>query len=210
MVDGRRAPLTPAASLGLSLHRALESFHREKAPEPEFLADCYEKKFLSAGYPDATIREHWRAKGRRILKGYLDNERENRSTVVSVEREFVYPLDRHEVRGMIDRIDRRPDGLLELVDYKTASGAVMEPADLLQLRFYGLGCKRSLALDPAWLTDFFIADARKETVAYDPAGEGELERRIIETAERIERGDFSPRRSFCGRCDLREACPQRA
>ncbi|MDD5658134.1 MAG: PD-(D/E)XK nuclease family protein [Elusimicrobia bacterium] len=205
-VDGRRAPLSCAGSLGLSLHRALERFHRDGHSEPEELLRCYEASFLAAGYPDAETREKWRAKGRRILERYARAELQRRAEIVCVEREFVYPLGGHEVRGMIDRVDRHPDGRFEVIDYKTAAGADREPRDELQLRFYALGCKECLAKEPALLTDYFIAELRRETWDYDPSGEDELKRLIVGAAEGIERGRFAPNASFCPRCDFRNGC----
>ena len=207
MVAGWRIPLAPAGSLGLSLHRALECFHRKDFPAAEDLWACYESRWLSAGYPDEATRAKWSAKGRRILEQYLADERERRTTIVAVEREFVYPLRRHEVRGMIDRIDRHPDGRLEVIDYKTSgTGEAGEPRDELQLRFYGLGCVESLALEPALLSIYFVAAGRRLTVPYDRDGEADLKDMIADAADRIEAGNFPPDTSFCPRCDFRTRC----
>jgi len=207
MVEGRRIPLMPASSLGLSLHRALECFHRREAPEAQDMWECYENRWLDAGYPDATTRQAWQAKGRRMLERYLEDDRERRTVIVAVEREFVYPLGRHEVRGMIDRIDRHPDGRLEVIDYKTSgTGEERDPRDELQLRFYGLGCRESLALQPDLLSFYFVAAGRRVTVSYDTSGEEALKTMIQEAAQRIEAGDFPPDISFCPRCDFRKTC----
>ena len=205
-VEGRRTPLSPAGSLGLSLHRALERFHGRHCPPPGELRRGFEERFLAAGYPDAEARRTWLAKGVRILERYEAADLERRTEVVCVEREFVYPLGGHEARGMIDRVDRHPDGRLEIIDYKTAAGAHAEPADVLQLRFYGLGVKESFAWQPALLSDYFIADIRKETFPYDPAGEDELKSLIVRTAGLIEAGGFAPDTSFCPRCVFRDDC----
>jgi len=207
MVDGRRSPLTPSASLGLSLHRALECFHRKEAPAAKDIWACYESRWMTAGYADPETRRAWFAKGRRILEQYLEAERKRRTLIVSVEREFVYPLGRHEVRGMIDRIDRHPDGRLEIVDYKTyGTGEALDAKDELQLRFYGLGCRESLALEPALLTLYFVAAGRRVTIPYDAGGEEDLKALIRETADRIEAGAFAPDASFCPGCEFRRDC----
>jgi len=207
MVEGRRIPLTPAGSLGLSLHRALECFHRKEAPLDADLWDCYERRWMSHGYPDQETRERWFAKGRRVLEKYLESERGRRTAVVAVEREFSYPLGRHEVRGMIDRIDRHPDGRLEVIDYKTAGeGETLGATDELQLRFYGLGCRESLAMEPALLSVCLVATGRRLTVVYDAEAEARLKGVITEAADRIEAGDFAPDRSFCSGCDFRKTC----
>jgi DNA helicase-2/ATP-dependent DNA helicase PcrA len=206
-VAGWRIPLTPAGSLGLSLHRTLECFHRRDNPSEDDLFACYESRWLSAGYPDDPARESWRKKGRRILERYLEDERRRRTVIEAVEREFVYPLGRHEVRGMIDRIDRHPDGRLEVMDYKTySSGDELGKRDDLQLRFYGLGCREALAKTPDLLTLYYVADGEKVTAEYDPAGEEELKTIIQENADRIEAGKFPPDTSFCPRCDFRSRC----
>jgi len=206
-VGGWRIPLTPAGSLGLSLHRALECFHRKDSPSDDDLWACYESRWLSAGYADEQVRESWRGKGRRILQRYLADERDRRTVIKAVEREFVYPLGRHEVRGMIDRIDRHPDGKLEVMDYKTyGDGSALEPRDELQLRFYGLGCREALAKEPDLLTLYFVAVSRKVTVPYDRSGEESLKSMIVEAADRIESAKFPPDTSFCPRCDFRQRC----
>jgi DNA helicase-2/ATP-dependent DNA helicase PcrA len=206
-VAGWRIPLTPAGSLGLSLHRALECFHRKDSPRDEDLWACYESRWLGAGYPDEQSREAGRAKGRRILERYLADERQRRTVIEAVEREFVYPLGRHEVRGMIDRIDRHPDGSLEVMDYKTSGdGEALQPRDELQLRFYGLGCRESLAKEPDLLTLYFVAAGRRATVPYDRSGEEGLKAMIAEAADRIEAGRFPPDTSFCSQCDFRKRC----
>ncbi|MFA6003893.1 MAG: PD-(D/E)XK nuclease family protein [Elusimicrobiota bacterium] len=211
LIDGKRSPLPPAASLGISLHRALECFHRKEAPGPEDLAACYESRWLASGYPDDSTRDKWFAKGRRILDRYVKRDTDRRSQIVSVEREFVYPLGRHEVRGMVDRIDRHPDGRIEVIDYKTVGdGEVLEPMDELQLRFYGLGLRESLAMPAALLSVDLLAAGRRITVPYDPAGEAGLKSMIAETADRIEAGAFAPIMSFCPNCEFCETCTRSA
>jgi len=206
-VAGWRIPLTPAGSLGLSLHRALECFHRKGSPSEEDLWACYESRWLSAGYVDEKVRESWRGKGKRILERYLADERDRRTVIEAVEREFVYPLGRHEVRGMIDRIDRHPDGKLEVIDYKTSGdGERLAPRDELQLRFYGLGCREALAKEPDLLTLCFVAAGRRVTAPYDPSGEAELKTMIVAAADRIEAAKFPPETSFCPNCDFRKCC----
>lgn len=207
-VDGRRIPLTPRASLGLSLHRALECFHRKEAAALDELLDCYEESWVGSGYPDGSTRERWYRKGQRILKSYYGAEQDRRSLIVGVEREFVYPLGRHMVRGMVDRIDRLADGGHEIIDYKTHLDVESEEglADDLQMRFYALGVKESLALELSLLTLHYVAAAKRVSVAYDSARESELKALIEKAADDIEAGEFAPRTAFCPRCEFREEC----
>ncbi len=210
-VDGRKPPLDAPASLGLSLHRALERYHGG-----EDLLEAYEAEFLRSGYPDAETRQRWKRKGERMLETFLERDSGRRSELLGAEREFVFTLGRHTVRGMIDRLDRRPDGTIELVDYKTRFG--LDPRDPspppeesdLQLRFYALGAKEGLGLTPSLLSVHYLAADRVESRPYDPSGEERLKAEIIRVADAIEAAgashDFKPDTSFCPRCVYRREC----
>ena len=210
-IDGRRPSMDPPASLGVSLHRALERYHGR-----EDLLDAYDAEFLRSGYPDAEARGRWKRRGERILETFLERDAGRRTEVLGAEREFVFALGRHTVRGMIDRLDRHPDGTIELVDYKTRLG--LDPRDPspppeesdLQLRFYALGAKEGLGLAPSLLTVHYLAADRVESRPYDPTGEEALKAEITRVADGIEAatasGVFTPDTSFCPRCVFRTDC----
>lgn len=206
--DGKNIPLTPPSSLGLSLHRALECFHRAGSPDLEKLLDCYEERWIGGGFPDAATKDEYFERGLRILERYFGQERQRRTEIVGNEREFIYPLGAHTVRGMVDRIDKHPDGRHEVIDYKTRLDAERdEPVgENLQLRFYALGLKESLAIETSFLTVHYLAAGRRDTVPYDASGEEALKRQIEAAADRIESGDFKPDTSFCPRCEFRKTC----
>ena len=208
-LDGRRIPLTPASSLGLSLHRALEAFHRKDAGSLEDLLDCYDDRWLGSGYPDDETKERWYQKGQRILEGYHEREPDRRTEIVGVEREFVYPLGDHTVRGMIDRLDRHPDGRHEVIDYKTHLDFETEAqlADDLQLRFYGLGVREALGVTPALLSVDYVAVGRRVSVPYDASKEAALKALIVKTADAIDAGAFEADTAYCPKCAYRETCP---
>lgn len=207
-MDGRRISLHPASSLGLSLHRALERFHRGQGGELSGLLECYEEAWIPAGYPDAETSRQWREKGRRILAKYFEGEASRRTMVVGVEKEFAYPLGRHMVRGMVDRVDLHPDGRHEVIDYKTRLEFEKKSPipEELQLRFYALGLRECLAIEPALLTVHYLAAARRQTSAYEASGEEALKALILQTADAIEARDFKPKTSFCPHCDFRGDC----
>jgi DNA helicase-2/ATP-dependent DNA helicase PcrA len=210
-VDGKRIPLDPPSSLGVSLHRALERFHRSGAAELEDLLEAYDREFLKSGFADAAEREQWFKKGRRILEKYFETESARRSEVLGSEREFVYPLGRHTVRGMVDRIDKRPSGEIEVIDYKTRfeiGGADPLPAEVsdLQLRFYALGVKECFGYAPALMTIHYLAAGKTETKPYDPSGEDALKADLERVADLIERTQYPPDASFCPRCGFRGVC----
>lgn len=207
-LDWLKVPLTPPSSLGLSLHRALESFHRDRINELDHLLDCYERRWIGGGYPDETVKKQYFEKGIKILSKYFKQEQERRSQIEGIEREFIYPLGRHTVRGMIDRMDKLPDGGIEVIDYKTdVAFEENSPIDrTLQLRFYGLGVHESLGVKPALLTVHYLAAGRRDSVPYDDSGEDALKTDIEKAADAIEALEVKPDTTFCPRCEFRKTC----
>lgn len=207
-IDWKKVPLTPPSSLGLSLHRALECFHRSRINELDKLLDCYEKRWIGGGYGDEEEKSRYFEKGVKILKKYFIQEQERRTQIEGIEREFIYPLGRHTARGMIDRMDKLPDGGIEIIDYKTQLDSdETSPIDrTLQLRFYALGVRESLGIKPALLTIHYLSSGKRESSPYDDSREEELKGLIERAADRIEAGDFAPDTSYCARCDYRRTC----
>ncbi|MFI5362823.1 MAG: RecB family exonuclease [Elusimicrobiota bacterium] len=207
-VDGRRIPLNPKSSYGLSLHRALETWLSSGDDSLEALFEALHSRWLKAGYPDEGAEARWYGKAERTLARFHAAESSRRARVVDVEKEFVWTLGAHEVRGMIDRIDQGPDGSYELIDYKTgpdAPTAAQVAADQ-QLRFYALGARRALGLRAALLTVDCVTAGERVSAAYDPSGEDALAADIAAVAASIEGGRFVPDTNFCHRCDFRADC----
>ncbi|MDE2291999.1 MAG: PD-(D/E)XK nuclease family protein [Elusimicrobia bacterium] len=204
----RSHPTAPSA-LGQTLHRALELFHAEGGGPVEHLLELYEESWVNPpGLPAGEVLQ-LHERGAAVLRRYWAEESSSTARVEFVEREFFAPLGPHTVRGIVDRVDRRSDGSLEVIDYKTHLDVKGEAdaAEDLQLRLYAWGVKACWALEPAWLTWRYVAAGKTVSVRYDPSGEDELEAFVTRVADLIAGGrSFAPDTSFCPRCDLRERC----
>ena len=120
-----------------------------------------------------------------------------------------------QLRGIIDRLDRAPDGALRVVDYKTASAVAegYESKALFQLRVYALILWRTRGVVPRMLQLVYLG-ATSEMVRYEP-DEADLlatERKVeaiweaIEEAQRT--GVFEPHRGRqCDWCAFKAHCP---
>lgn len=204
--NGERIPPSPAASLGLSLHRALEEYHRGGPEELDRLLALFWRHWLDEGFQDPAQREEWREKGRKILGRHFEAERSRRARIAGVEKEFIYELGGHKVRGMIDRIDMHPDGRCELIDYKTGASQPGAIAGDLQMRFYALGAREGLGLEPGILTFRYLSSGDVASIPYDRAGEEGLKDEIRRASDAIEAGEFKTDASFCPGCGLKATC----
>jgi RecB family exonuclease len=207
-VDGRRIPLNPKSSYGLSLHRALETWLSSGDDSLEALFGALRGRWLAEGYPDEAAEARWYAKAERTLARFHNDESSRRTRVIGVEKEFIWTLGAHEVRGMIDRIDQGPDGAYELIDYKTGPDvpAPERVAGDLQLRFYALGARLGLGLRAATITMDCVTAGERVSAPYDPSGEDALAADVAAAAEEITAGKFAPDTRFCPRCDFKNDC----
>jgi putative RecB family exonuclease len=118
------------------------------------------------------------------------------------------------LRGIVDRIDRAPNGAVRVVDYKTgkAPGAGWEAKALFQMRFYGVMLWQLTGTPPARLQLLYLSSG--ERLSIDPT-EAELratERKIGALWQAVERageqGRWEPNPSkLCDWCSFTALCP---
>ncbi len=119
-----------------------------------------------------------------------------------------------QLRGIVDRLDRAPDGALRVVDYKSGSSPPegFEARALFQLRIYALIIWRSRGVVPTVLQLVYLGDG--QIVRYEPDEEDLLatERKVDALWEAIEQakatGEFLPSRGKpCDWCAFKTHCP---
>lgn len=121
----QKKPATPNASLtfGKVLHAALERTYRQIVADRiagrfprELLVDAYKYECARAGLNDFSEF----AEGLALLKDYVaEHPVVDHASVLAIEQEFRLPVDRFEVLGYIDRVDRIDEETVEVVDYKS-------------------------------------------------------------------------------------------
>lgn len=207
-VDGMRTPPTPQISLGLTVHRALEEFHKGDGKTLDELLEVYDRVWVNEGFTDPQQTVHFYEKGEKMLCGYFDWFQLRKSQVVAIEREFRFPVGRRMLRGIIDRIDKLPDDTYEVIDYKThAEMWEQEKIDSdLQLTLYAMGCEQIVKAPAAALSYYFLAHNKVVTTTRSKLQVEDAVREIEEVASKIEKGDFTPDTKKCPRCDFRNMC----
>lgn len=119
------------------------------------------------------------------------------------------------LRGIVDRIDVAPDGMVRVVDYKTgrSPGAGFEQRALFQMRFYALMHWRISGTIPRRLQLLYLGDG--QTLHYEPDEADLLAfqrtlRALWTTMNQVAAtGSWQPKRSrLCDWCDHHRRCPE--
>ncbi len=118
-----------AQSFGGSLHRALQTFHARGGPGAVSLDELkaqFEAAWSAAGYESAEQAAEFRASGEALLARYYEAAREPGRVTLATEATLQRRYDEFILFGKLDRLDRRPDGALEVIDYKSGRREVTE------------------------------------------------------------------------------------
>ncbi|MDH4016164.1 MAG: PD-(D/E)XK nuclease family protein, partial [Actinomycetota bacterium] len=134
---------------------------------------------------------------------------------LGIERRVVFHLDdekRYGLQGIIDRIVRTRDGVIEIHDYKT--GAYVPSQKKLdedrQLALYQIGVARELGEDaPIRLVWHYLAKNKRCVSERTPEQLDALRSETIELIDRIEaEKEFEASKNrLCDWCEFREVCP---
>jgi len=207
-VERKFAPQTPFSSLGLSVHRALGAFHARPGDLGDLLA-YYEDAWLHQGYSTPQESMEFYNRGALVLEKWWTHFQENRAQVIYSEKHFEFPFEKWRVKGTIDRVDRMPGGLVELIDYKMGfeDKNSWNVAGSLQLSIYAIGLSRALKHKVGATGYFILSSLQKVSVPYDAASEEGTLALIRSTAEKMVAQDMS-RKGACERCPVRKLCPE--
>jgi putative RecB family exonuclease len=201
--------------LGTYVHAALEIFHRHvKGGSDEPLrklmgiasSEAF-KRMIDGGksLPDEQLHD-----AKSMLLDYLAQiEQNGMPNVLEVEFPFTIPLNEmYDLTGVIDRIDRDPDGMLHIRDYKTSKNAkYMEP---FQLNTYGLLLLDKFPDITRFRASYIMLKLNGQVLSYEFTIEdvGKCRDKLIQYADRItseERWRAKPSR-LCDWCDFKEVC----
>ncbi|HUY65895.1 MAG TPA: PD-(D/E)XK nuclease family protein [Acidimicrobiales bacterium] len=193
---GMRSPAAAAAEL--------DRAWSELKDDPEYLA-------LHLTRDDA---DRFRSEAAALVQNYFALEDPNEITPVGIELMLEARVGSMRLRGIIDRLDRTPDGELVVIDYKTgrAPSQAYEQSKLIGVHIYALLCQEVLGQRPAQVKLLHL----KEPVAItaEPSDQAVRGQRVKATAiwsaieQACRNDDFRPRPSpLCNYCRFREFCP---
>ena len=195
---------------GIVVHQVLERFHSAGGGPLSELMDLFEASWRRSGFGDTDDERQFRLRAVDALERYWRQDRESEAEPMWFERSFAFRLGPHVLRGRVDRVDRRPDGSYELIDYKTGKAKTEdELREDVQLSLYQMGARESWRLETSAQSYLYVLSGERVPVEHS---DEELERvkgTVSSIAGGILKQDFEPTPSpeVCSFCDYRIICP---
>jgi DNA helicase-2/ATP-dependent DNA helicase PcrA len=212
---------------GILIHQVLERFHTEviraeAAGTPSVsptagsgppgsldrLLFLFEAGWRRTGFGSSDDELQYRDRAVAALARYHERQRQAASRPVWLERGFSFSIGDHQLRGRVDRVDKRADGGYELIDYKTGERGARQGDDV-QLALYRLAARSAWQIEADTGSYWYVLDDDRVTVPAAPDDAERVERTVLEVGAGIEGQDFEPRPSYeiCSWCDYRLICP---
>ena len=227
-------------SFGQSMHATLQKFYQRvrelnsvtqdslfdssqfekigevSAPTLDELYSIYEQSWIGDWFENKEQREGMYKKGREILNIFYTSQDGRWTVPVSLEQAFRIKVGEYWITGRIDRVDKLPDGSLEIIDYKTgASKEKLGTDDKDQLLIYQIAAETLPEYRDAGkigqLTFYYLNDNIRTSFVGDNADLQKIQEKILRTVGGITAGDFAatPSAFVCARCDFRDICEYR-
>nr|MDQ3958611.1 PD-(D/E)XK nuclease family protein [Actinomycetota bacterium] len=196
-IDRLPEPVSGAAARGSLVHAVLERLFAEppRSRTPERAIDLLEALWAEVRddpefKPDGieTVQENaWLEEGTRLLGNYFKLEDPRLLKASRLEWWVEYELSDIHLRGVIDRLEERPDGTWVLTDYKTGRipGESRELSAFFGLRFYALVCWRAFGVIPREIRLVYLADPAVLTLSPNERMLVAFERQMLALAQAI-------------------------
>lgn len=224
-IDRLPEPVTPPQARGTTAHLALERLFDLTAAErtPERLFDLFREEWTalratpeySGLFDDLDAERQWGIDSLHVVANYTLME--DPTSIAPVERELMLAEDLGEivVRGILDRMDERPDGELVIIDYKTGRAPPERYAlpAFFALKIYALLVQRQSGRTPAELRLMYLGNSTVYSIEIDRNTLEGIERQVLALATTmraaVESDNFPPKPSaLCRWCAFQDLCPE--
>jgi DNA helicase-2/ATP-dependent DNA helicase PcrA len=213
-----RLATKPAAAMqyGAAIHRVLKTYFDSvglgRPKTDDELIDLFRRDLEEAKIQESYQHELYEKQGIDQLRDFLAAARALPPLqVLHTEQSFEIRVGETTVAGRIDRIDRRPDGSVAIVDYKTGKARDQENADeSLQLSLYAIAAREKWQYTVGGLIFYNLEEnvpvITTRTEAQLLAARG----RVEAAAQGIADGIFDTKPGMhCNFCAYRSLCPEK-
>ncbi len=217
-------PVTVHQARGTAAHLALERLFDLPAPRRtahrlyDLFREAWTEMRRQPDYSDLfESREEerdWGVESLGVVANYLALEDPASAEPLQRELEMAEDMGGVGVRGILDRLDERPDGKLVIIDYKTGAAPPERYAlpAFFALKIYALLVRSRFGQTPAELRLMYLGSSTVYSISVDDRTLDGMERQITALAKAVRRAVendyFPPRPSMlCGWCSFQDICP---
>jgi DNA helicase-2/ATP-dependent DNA helicase PcrA len=213
-----RLSAKPAAAMqyGAAVHRVLKTYFDSvqlgRPKTDEELIALFRQDLTDAKIQEKYQRELYEEQGIEQLRDFLAAARSlPPPQVLHTEESFEIHVGATTVSGRIDRIDRRDDGSVAIVDYKTGKAKDQEDADeSLQLSLYAIAAREKWGYEVGALIFHNLEESVPVTTVRTQAQLLAARQRVEEAAQSIAAGEFEATPGIhCNFCAYRSLCPEK-
>ena len=223
-VEGSRGNLT----FGQTIHNTLCKFLKpleeteqsslfpedaKKEFSEENLKKIYDYYWTDEGYSNKKERQDYYERGLNCLRNFWQDWSKNPSpTILYLEKRFTYKLGGKIIKGIVDRVDRLPDGTLEIIDYKTGNVKdSLTSESKIQLTLYQLVLEDLFGVKVGRLTYYYVEGPQRLSFSAKPEFLNKVRQETIAKMVAISEGKFPPTPGMaCSFCDFNKICPYRS
>jgi DNA helicase-2/ATP-dependent DNA helicase PcrA len=213
-----RISASPAAAMkyGGSIHRILkvyfDSVQLGRPKTDEELIDLFRRDLAGERIQEKYQHELYEEQGIEHLREFLAAARTlPPPQVLHTEQSFEIHVGATTVSGRIDRIDRREDGTVAIVDYKTGKAKDQEDADeSLQLSLYAIAAREKWGYEVGALIFHNLQENVSVTTVRSATQLLAARQRVEAAAQGIAAGEFNAKIGIhCSFCAYRSLCPEK-
>jgi putative RecB family exonuclease len=206
--------MTAGHAFGGHLHRALQQFHEQGGAEfvpLEQLLGQLRERWNAAHFPSPEEGEAHLTAGEAVLQQYYNTVPEPGRETLWTEKMVQHRYPDYVLIGKVDRLDRRPDRSLEVIDYKSGRLTVTEEEvrDSLALSIYQLLVARQNPGVPVYATLLCLRSGATASTLRSPEELDQVETEVGEVVHAILRDEqmLAVPGDQCRDCVYPPACP---
>lgn len=208
-----------AMSFGTAIHGALKDLYEEvgigKKPTEKSVEKLLLRNWVHDGFKTKKHETEYLNRGKKYLSGFLKSGFDPKVVPTKLEEKFTIPLKGLAIGGIIDRVDVRPGGVVEIIDYKTSEKipSQKEVDKNLQLSMYAMAAatikESPFGVDPEniRLSLYFLDQQVKITTTRTARQLENAVKEILKVKTQIEESDFKCSGSpLCESCEYKLFC----
>ena len=214
-IDKISVPKRPELFFGGLIHSVVQFALKKDPLMPSYneLIEFYKNNWDGSLYKDKEQEKQYFDFGKNMIFHFHGTHKPGLRDIIATEKYFAIPLSKkHQLSGVIDRVDKLPIGTLEIIDYKT-NKTLPSQQDIdtdFQMNFYNLAIKELWPeTENVKLTFYFLKPNIQMSTTRDEYTLDMAKKEIIRTADEIEKTkEFCPTvNKFCDWCDFKNRCP---